>query len=235
MPSSPTLSGTQDAVAALAIGVVADDVEQCHGTKPVVELGHRFHHREVVLGEVAGHEPLHRPFADGAVSQHGRRHHVDAQRLAHPVRRHFASVQTRLEVPQRTLTAHRLVDGRVGPAVMCDVHEERGVAAVRHPAFDLDLAAQQVGHRVVDVVDAQLDSVIVAAGGIVVGRAGVQVLVGHESISSCEGRRAHRDRWGDCTTDNRAGPIRRRGRRGHRMLRPVRDSRRGGHAHDRHR
>ncbi len=144
-------------MAALAVGVVGDDVEEGHRPQPVVQLGELLVDGEVVLTVIGGDEPLHRPFAQRSVAQHGRRDHTEAERFAQQVGGDLPAVQTGLEVPQRTLSAHRLVDRRVRQTFVFDVDEERGVAAVRHPPLDADLAAEQVSDRIVDVVDAQFD------------------------------------------------------------------------------
>ena len=46
-------------------------------------------------------------------------------------------------------------------AVVSDVDQERCIAAVRHSPLDLDLAKEQVRHRVLDIVDAQLDALLI--------------------------------------------------------------------------
>ena len=127
-----------------------------------MQVDTRLHHREVVLGEVASDEPLHGTFADGTVAQHRRRHDVKAEGLAHSIGRHLTTVQSGLEIPEWSLAPHWLVDRRVRLALVGDVDEKRGVAAVRHSPFDFDLAEEQVRHGVLDIVDAQLDALLTA-------------------------------------------------------------------------
>ena len=147
-------------MAALAVGVVGEDVEQRHRPQLVVELGVGFVDREVVLAVVGGDEPLHRPFAERSVAQHRRRHDVQSEVFAQEIGGHFAAVETGLEVPQRALAPHRFVDGRMTRPVVGDVHEEGRVAAVGHAALDLDLAPEQMLNRIGDVVDAQFDTTL---------------------------------------------------------------------------
>ena len=59
---------------------------------------------------------------------------------------------------------------------------ERGVAAVRHSPLDLDLAEEQVRHRVLDVVDAQLDALLITylrVRFVVVDEVAVQIVARH--------------------------------------------------------
>ena len=126
-----------------------------HGAQPVVEVLARLVDREVVLLVVGVDEPLHRALAERAVADDRRRHEVEAHRLAEVVGGQLAAVQPRLEVPQRTLAAGRLVDRLGDVVVAADVDQERRVAAPGHPPFDLDLAAgeQRPLRRPVAAVD----------------------------------------------------------------------------------
>ena len=67
--------------------------------------------RRQVDGVVAVHPELDHALAERPVPQHGRRHHVPAQRLRDHVRRDLPLGQRAVrEVPQRPLAPHRLVD-----------------------------------------------------------------------------------------------------------------------------
>jgi hypothetical protein len=147
-------------VAALAVGVVADDVEQRQRPKLIVEVLSHLSNREVVLGEVAGDKPLHRPFARRAITEHRRRDDPEAERFAHAIGRDLTTVQTRLEVPEGPLATHGLVDGRMWLAFVDHMYKECGIAAVWHPPFDLDLTVQQVHDGVVNRIDAEFDSAV---------------------------------------------------------------------------
>ena len=125
----------EQAVAALAVGVVGDDVEHGDVAQLVVQVRALLGDREVVLAVVGVDEPLQRALAERAVvAQHRRRDDAEAHRLAQPVRGDLPPVQAGLEVPQRALAAHRLVD-RLGAGVP-EAGEERGVARPRHPALE---------------------------------------------------------------------------------------------------
>ena len=106
---------------------------------------------------------------------------MQAEGLAHSIGRHLTTVQSGLEIPEWSLAPHWLVDGRVRLALVGDVDEKRGVAAVRHSPFDLDLAEEQVRHRVLDIVDAQLDALLIAClvRFVVVDDVVVQIVVRH--------------------------------------------------------
>ena len=45
-------------------------------------------------------------------------------------------------------------------AFVDDVDQERGVAAVRHPPFNLDLAVEEVRDGIVDRVNAEFDTAV---------------------------------------------------------------------------
>ena len=124
----------------------------------VVQLGMLLVDREVVLTVVGVTNHCTDPSPSGPSRSTVGGITPDPERLAQQVGGDLAPVEAGLEVPQRTLAAHRLVDRRVRPAVVLDVDEERRVAAVRHPALDVDLAAQQVLDRIVDIVDPQFDA-----------------------------------------------------------------------------
>mgnify|MGYP000084279370 CR=1 FL=1 len=64
------------------------------------------------------------------------------------------------EVPQRAFAPGGLVDRRMARAVVVDVDEERRIAAVGHPALDLDLATEEVSDGIVDGFDSELDAAL---------------------------------------------------------------------------
>ena len=100
--------------------LLASEIEHGDAAQRVVQVGSLLVDREVVLAMVDVDEPLHRAFAERAVAENGRRHEVEAERLAEEIGGDLAPVQPGFEVPQRTLAAHRLVD-RLGHVVAaCD-------------------------------------------------------------------------------------------------------------------
>ena len=134
----------EQAVAALAVGVVGEEVEGADRAQLVVEVGPALEQREVVLLEVGGDEQLERALAERA-----RRGGPWAARRPSPsasdscVGRHLAPVEAVGEVPQRPLAPARLVDRLRLVVAGAQRHEERGVRAPRHAALDLDLAVAQ--------------------------------------------------------------------------------------------
>jgi hypothetical protein len=126
-------------VAALAVGVVGEKVEQHHAAEPVaVGLAEG----EVVVFGVVLDELLQRAGAVGAIlAQDGEGDDAPAQRLADQPGSHFAPRQAVLgEVPQRLLALLRFVHGRhLGPIVLHA--DQKGVVAAKHKLpFQLDLA-----------------------------------------------------------------------------------------------
>ena len=142
------------AMTAFAVGVVGNDVEQCDSAKLIVSVGEGFENREVMLTLIGCNEPLHRPLTERPFADHSGRNHANIERLAKEVGGKLSPVKAGLEVPQRSLALHRLVDRWVRPLFVNDVHQVRGVAAVGHLALDFDLAAQQMLNRVFNSVDA---------------------------------------------------------------------------------
>jgi hypothetical protein len=95
-------------------------------------------------------EPLERALAERPVADHSWRHGTHRQVLAQQVGGTLAAVQTRLEIPQWTLAAHRLVDRLLRHVATSHRDQERGVRAPRHAAIDLWLGVHQEGDRVGD-------------------------------------------------------------------------------------
>ncbi len=132
--------------------------------------------REVVLAVIGGHEPLEGPFAERSVAQHGRWDHAESETFAQQVGRDLASVEARLEVPQRPFAACRLVDRRMRSTFADHVDEVRGIAAVGHATLDLDVTVEEVSNGIVDRIDAQLDAAFV--GLVVVELVVIELVVG---------------------------------------------------------
>ena len=85
----PSSVGAQ-AVPALAVGVVDDDVERGHAPEIVRVIREQ---GEVMLLRVVMHEALHHPEADGTVAQHGVGNDRPTQRFRYLARRDFAVAQ----------------------------------------------------------------------------------------------------------------------------------------------
>src|SRR5437764_1892273 len=98
------------AVTALAVGVVDDDVEGGHPAKVFGASGHQ---RKVMLAEVGDDELLHRPRSQWSVSPiEGEGYDLPAERLADQVGSNFALAQRAVgEVVQWHFARARLVDG----------------------------------------------------------------------------------------------------------------------------
>ena len=139
----------EQAVAALAVGVVADEIEGAHRAELGV-VGLVLVQGEVVLLEVGLDELLHRSDAEWSVAADRERHEVPAQRLGQLVGGHLSVVQARREVPEGTLAAPRLVDRPHHIVAARDLAEVRGVGAPGHAPQHLHLAVLQcVGSGVV--------------------------------------------------------------------------------------
>jgi hypothetical protein len=133
----------EQAVTALAIGVVGDEVEHRHHAQRVVVAG-VLEQREVVLGEVGVDEALVRPAAVGSVvARHRLRNHGPPERGREDVRRDLAAIEAVGKVPQRTLATQWLVDRGKRHAVETNLGEERSVRTPRQPPRQLHLAPGQ--------------------------------------------------------------------------------------------
>ena len=96
------------AVAALAIGVICQRVEQRHALQVGAML---IAQCEVCLRRIVLHEYLHRPDAIRPLAGNGERHDVPAERPAQLECRALPQVQRpRRKIPQRRLSTLRLVD-----------------------------------------------------------------------------------------------------------------------------
>src|SRR5579875_153254 len=137
-PSGPV----DEQVAALAVGVVGEEVEAGDATKRrVVPLV--LEQREVVLLEVRLDEALERSLAERPVApQHRLGDDAETEGLGELVGGDLPAVQAGGEVPQAALAARRLVHGPTEP-IPPDRDEEGGVRAPGHPADELEGAAPQ--------------------------------------------------------------------------------------------
>ncbi len=136
----PDVVAVEQAVPALAVGVVDQQVEHRDGAQLLVEVGVVLEHREVVLLVVGVDEPLERALAERAVTDHRRRNDPQPHRFGQAERRGLPPVEAGSEVPQRAFAAHGLVDRLLAAPVVGHPDEERRVAAPGHPADHLDLA-----------------------------------------------------------------------------------------------
>src|SRR2546428_248119 len=132
----------EQAVAALPVGVVGNEVEEADPLQRAAMRGILVQ-REVVLLEVGRNEKLERPFAVRSVALHRERHESPPERFGEVPGRQLALEKAAREVPQRPLATLRLVDGQRGRALQRDFDEKRGVGAPRHPALQRHLAAAE--------------------------------------------------------------------------------------------
>src|SRR5262245_19012961 len=168
--------GTEQAVAALAIRVVRDEIEGADTREPVA-VGGILAQREVVLAEVRLHKLLQRALAVGARPTHGERHQSPAERLRKVIGGELALEQAGGKIPERALAALRLVDGKRGGTVESDLHQERRVRAARQPSLQRHLALREERRDV----------------------------SGRRDRCSW-GTRARPDPWAGCTSDRSAAP-----------------------------
>ena len=82
------------AVAALAVGVIGEQIEDADALEPIAVLG-VLAQREVVLLEIGGHEELDRSLAIRAVTADGGRHQAPAERLGEVIGGDLALVEAR--------------------------------------------------------------------------------------------------------------------------------------------
>ena len=186
--------GSRQQVADLAIGVVHHGIEDGHVAqrRVVGPAGQRDNvHRLVSVDPQLAHTGT-----EGAVAEHGRRHHRESAGHRHPVGGHLpAGQRAGREVPQRPLPRHRLVHaGRLAPAVP-DRAVQRRVRRHDEPALDLDRAlAEQVERGRLGRV--RLGRVRLGRGGGPLAppgpTAGRPVRHGQPGDRSAAGRRAHR-------------------------------------------
>src|SRR5467141_2559100 len=134
--------GAEQAVAALAVGVVGDEIEGADAGEPLAVL-RRLAEREVVLAEVRVNELLQRALAIGAVTPNGERDQPPVERLREVIRRQLALEEPRREIPQRALAALGLVHSEGAGAVERDLHEQRRIGAARQPPLERHLAARE--------------------------------------------------------------------------------------------
>src|SRR5438445_255981 len=133
----------EQAVAALAVGVVGDQVEGADALEALVMLG-ALAQREVVLLEVGGDEALQRALAvRSLLAAHRERHHVPAEGLREVPGGQLAAEEAGRKVPEWPLAAAGLVDGERAGVVEPRLDQERGVAAPRQPALHGEVAAQE--------------------------------------------------------------------------------------------
>ena len=129
-------AGGEQHVAALAVGVVGEDVECAERSEFVFPPPCR-EQREVVLLVVGLDEELHRPGTERCVVAHdGGRHQSPAERLRQPVGGDLATVEPVGEVPERPLAPMRLVD-RLHRTVRCRVPAGALEAEARNVRLEL--------------------------------------------------------------------------------------------------
>src|SRR5882724_715332 len=134
--------GPEQAVAALAVGVVGDQIEGADPGELIAVRG-LLTEREVVLREVRGHELLQRALAVGPVAPHREGHEPPAERLREVIRGQLALEEAGRKIPERALATLRLVDGERAGALERDLDEERRVAASGQPPLEGHLAARE--------------------------------------------------------------------------------------------
>src|SRR2546428_704393 len=102
--------GSEQAVAALAVGVVGDQIERADPGELITVRG-LLAEREVVLGEVRVHELLQRAFAVGPIAPHREGHEPPAERLREVIRGQLALEEAGRKIPEGALAPLGLVDG----------------------------------------------------------------------------------------------------------------------------
>src|SRR6266508_4920286 len=129
--------GAEEAEAALAVGVVGDEVVDADLLE-AWEVARVLAQREPVLLELGLEEELERAFAVRALAHDRRRHEPPAERFGEEIGGQLALVEPRREIPQRPLTALGLVDGAHAGAAELHLREQRHVAGPGHAALDGD-------------------------------------------------------------------------------------------------
>src|SRR5438876_1114549 len=94
--------GSEQAVAALAVGVVGDQIERADPGELITVRG-LLAEREVVLGEVRVHELLQRAFAVGPIAPHREGHEPPAERLREVIRGQLALEEAGRKIPEGAL------------------------------------------------------------------------------------------------------------------------------------
>jgi len=139
--------GVEEDVTALAVGVVAKQVEQRDGFEQGFFVGGEI---EVVMVGIVLDVLLERAGAERAVAQNGEGDEAKPQRLADEVRGHLAQGEGGVfKVPERLLAFARFVHGLKVFTVMANVHEEGVVGAEHELALEFDLAVLK---RALDVL-----------------------------------------------------------------------------------
>src|SRR5262249_40228229 len=130
----------EQAVAALAIGVVGDEIEETHPLelRPVLGL---LPQGEVVLLEIGIDEELEGAFAVRPVALDRERHEPPPERLREMPRRELALVEPARKIPERPFPALGLVDRERLRARKRHLGEEGRVRGPRHAALEGHLAA----------------------------------------------------------------------------------------------
>src|SRR5262249_28672339 len=134
--------GAEEAVAALPVRVVGEEVEEADLLELCPVLG-ALEEREIVLLEVRLHEELERALAERPLSQRGEGDEARPERFREPVGGDLALVEAGGEIPEGALAPLRLVDGEPGYLAEGQFGEQRHVAAPRQSALDADRAARQ--------------------------------------------------------------------------------------------
>lgn len=131
--------GVEEDVTALAVGVVAEQVEERHGLERGLFVVGEV---EVVMVGVELDVALKRAWAVGAVFAEGSvGDEAEAQRLADEIRGDFAQGEGVLfKIPERLFAAAGLVDGGDRFARVGHVHEEGVVRAEHELTLEFDLA-----------------------------------------------------------------------------------------------
>ena len=132
----------EEAVPALAVGVVRDEIEGAEARERRAML-RALAEREVVLLELGVDEQLDGARAVRALARERRRDQAEAEGLGQAVGGHLAPVEPSREVPERPLAALGLVHAERGGAPARHLHEEGGVRGPGEPSLDGDLASRE--------------------------------------------------------------------------------------------
>ena len=139
-----------EAMAALAVGVVGEHVEDRQALDRLVVAALLLHREEMRL-VVGVDEQLHRSNAMRPVAQDGGRHKLPAKRFAQQIGRNLALAEgaTR-EIPERALAAARLIDRQALRAIIANGRQQCVVAAPWQHPLDLKLALHQKREHIGD-------------------------------------------------------------------------------------
>ena len=193
-----------ETVAAFAVGIVGDGVEDGHALQLRQQL--RIIEGVVMFFGIVVDEKLHRAEAAGASAQERGRHEVPAEGFGCEVGGGFAVAERAIgEIPKRSLAAARFVDGEQADAVADDVDKEGVIRAPAHQAdFFVHFAMFNYGDG---FIQRDADRFIEGAGGVdaVDGHGGSPGMSLDQFIVTSGARPAQKGAWPLKRPDSRCG------------------------------